>query len=119
MRTNGLSNKQLMQGLIFDFSLKAFLFCILFFAGCRSWKWTDFEFINLCNVKLHIVVSGVYPDISHGNMPPDSNGFETCRDETGSIIAQIIYENHDRIVLFALYPDSGVTFRRSTPQQKF
>lgn len=34
---------------------------------------------------------------------------ETCYDEDDNIIAQIIHDNKDQIVLFAMYPDIGGT----------
>jgi RHS repeat-associated protein len=43
---------------------------------------------------------------------------ETCTDEAGNIIAQIVWDNKDRMVLFAMYPDSGGTVIVSTAYDK-
>lgn len=49
-----------------------------------------------------------------GDEVPANYRGETCRDEDGNIIAQIIWDDQDRMVLFAMYPDSGGTILITT-----
>ncbi|MBN2511805.1 MAG: hypothetical protein JXB18_02595 [Sedimentisphaerales bacterium] len=69
-RMNGLNKKQLQQGLIF----KCLLVSIITLSGCNNWNWTDIEYTNISNNRLRVDVSGVSPDISPGNMAPNTDG---------------------------------------------
>jgi RHS repeat-associated protein len=51
----------------------------------------------------------IYTLVEFGEDIPNNYHSETCRDDDNNIIAQIIWDNKDRMVLFAMYPDSGGT----------
>ncbi len=51
----------------------------------------------------------IYTLAEFGEKIPNNFTTETCRDEDDQIIAQIIYDNKGRMVLFAMYPDVGGT----------
>jgi RHS repeat-associated protein len=51
----------------------------------------------------------IYTLVEFGEDVPNNYTTETCRDDNDDIIAQIIYDNKGRMVLFAMYPDVGGT----------
>lgn len=51
----------------------------------------------------------IYTLVEFGEDVPKNYRAESVLNEDDEIIAQIIYDNKDRIVLFAMYPDSGGT----------
>ncbi len=51
----------------------------------------------------------IYTFAEFGSDVPKNYTTESVKNDNGDIIAQIIWDNKDRIVLFAMYPDSGDT----------
>ena len=51
----------------------------------------------------------IYAFAEFGSSVPKNYTTESVTNDSGDIIAQIIWDNKDRMVLFAMYPDSGDT----------